>query len=38
MKKGIINLQISDVWEFLNKPHRVIGDIAKQVEELPIGT
>ncbi len=35
MKKGIIKLQISDVWEFLNKPSRVIIDIRKQVRDLP---
>lgn len=37
MKKGIIKLQIRDVWEFLDKPHRVISDIRTQVERLPTG-
>ena len=37
MNKGIIKLSISDTWEFLNKPHRVIIDIKKQVEKLPTG-
>lgn len=37
MKKGIIKLQISDVWEIINKPHRMFFDIKKQVQELPVG-
>jgi hypothetical protein len=37
MEKGIIKLPISEVWEFINKPHSVIGNIGKQVELLPIG-
>ena len=37
MKKGYIKIQISDVWEIVNKPHRLFSDIAKEVEKLPVG-
>jgi len=37
MKKGIIKLQICDIWEIINKPHRFFQDITKKIEELPLG-
>ena len=37
MKKGYIRIPINEVWELLNKPHRYIGTLSKEVKKLPVG-
>ena len=37
MRKGYIKIPISEVWEIVNKPHRLFFDIFEEVEKLPLG-
>ena len=37
MNKGYIKIPINEVWEIVNKPHRLFQDIAEEVENLELG-
>ena len=37
MNKGIIEIELNEVWELLNKPHRFYRHLYEQVRKHPTG-
>lgn len=37
MRKGYIKIPINEVWEIVNKPHRLFHFIRDEVKKLPLG-
>jgi len=37
MNKGIIEIELNEVWELINKPSRFFSTLYREVEKYPLG-